>query len=1077
MQIIVLGMHRSGTSVVARLLNMMGAYFAPEKITIPEKAALPLTEANPKGYWERWDVLILNENILKALELTWDNISDFNSKKITPEIHSQFESSIREIISGLDANRPWMLKDPRLCLLFPLWQSLLEIPVCVYVHRSPIQIAQSLKTREGFPLTLGIALWEKYNLHGLAHCADMPRILVSHEELMTNPVAAVKKLHQDLVDCEVQGLRLPSEKEIRAFIEPKLFREHGNTQLQNAYINPQQAILFEAFENGSIFQLDPLPELSEGAAEVLEDYKNKITAKQEALELQQKIGKRDEEIVQCHEEIDQFETIVAQCHEEIAALQNKLEQANLTLQTQAAHYQNKLLVAENQLNSLEQEISVRNNQQHELQIQLHELQIQLTEAQNTLADKEQTISVFTQKTDTQQHDIHQFMYWINALDKDIKAVFNSLTWRSGNVLTQIALKLMFKRAGLTSQDQINKIMAEIAALQTQGSFVTDDISAKAAPQTEQLTPKTWLAPLKEAILPHNPKDYSRWIQNYDILTEKMVKGMQQRIKEWEYLPLISIIMPTYNTDEKWLRTAIDSVLQQIYPNWELCIADDASTKPHVRRILEEYTGRDKRIKVKFRTENGHISAASNTALELVTGEFVAFLDHDDELPKHALFWVAQDIIDYPNAMLWYSDEDKINEKGKRYDPYFKSDWNPDLFLSYNLINHLAIYRAFLIEKIAGFREGYEGAQDYDLVLRIIEQISPTQIRHIPRILYHWRAVSGSTATKQDAKPYAIIAAQKAISEHLERNDIDAIVTESPIVPGTIRVQYALPIEPPLVNLIIPTHNALNVLRPCIESILNKTDYSNIEILIVDNNSDEPKTLNYLQQLEEHEQARILDYSLPFNYPAINNMAVNEAKGEIICLLNNDIEVISPGWLTEMVSHALRPNIGAVGARLWYPNNTLQHGGVILGIGGVAGHSHKYLPRNQTGYFSRAALIQNFSAVTAACMVLRKETYLAAGGFNAEHLSIAFNDVDFCLRIKELGLQIVWTPFAELYHHESASRGHENTPEKVARFQKECVYMKNRWGKTLITDLAYSPNLTLETENFAYAWPPRVPSLP
>ncbi len=1045
MQIIVLGMHRSGTSVVARLLNMMGAYFAPEKIAAPEKAALPMTEANPKGYWERWDVLILNENILKALELTWDNISDFNLKKITPEIQSQFESSIREIIMGLDANRPWMLKDPRLSLLLPLWQSALEVPVCVYVHRSPIQIAQSLKTREGFPLTLGIALWEKYNLQGLTHSADMPRILVSHEELMSNPVTAVKKLHQELIDCEVQGLRLPSDKEIRAFIEPKLFREHGDIQLQNAYINAQQTLLVEAYENGSIFQLDPLPELSQGAAEILEEHKNKIAAKEKALklqsELQQQISERDEEIAQRNEEI-------AQRDEEIAALQKNLEQANLTLQTQATHYQNQLLVAENQQ---------------------HELQKNLTNTQNTLADKEQTNLALNQKADTQQYHIHKLMQWIWALDEDIKATFNSLTWRSGNVFTQIARKLMFKKEELTAQDHIKDILADITAWQ---SKIDATLNEPIAPTrtTSRVAPA-------EKQLPHNPKDYSRWIQNYDSLTTKTVKLMQKRIKKWDDLPLFSIIMPTYNTEEKWLRAAIDSVREQIYPNWELCIADDASTQGHVRRVLEEYAGRDKRIKVKLRAENGHISAASNTALELVTGKFVAFLDHDDMLARHALFWMAKDILDNPDAMLWYSDEDKINEQGKRYEPYFKSDWNPDLFLSYNLINHLAIYRASSIEKIGGFREGYEGAQDYDLALRIIEQINPSKIRHIPRILYHWRAISGSTATKPDEKPYAIIAAQKAISEHLERNDIEAIVTESPIVPGTIRVQYALPVEPPLVSLIIPTHNALDVLRLCIESILNKTDYPNIEILIVDNNSDDPATLDYLQQLEENEQARILDYSLPFNYPAINNMAVNEAKGEIICLLNNDIEVITPGWLTEMVSHALRPDIGAVGARLWYPNDTLQHGGVILGIGGVAGHSHKYLSRNKTGYFSRAALIQNFSAITAACMVLRKETYLAAGGINAEHLSIAFNDIDFCLKIKELGLEIIWTPFAELTHHESVSRGHENTPEKVARFQKECAYMKNRWGNTLITDFAYSPNLTLETEDFAYAWPPRVPSLP
>ncbi|RKZ88831.1 MAG: hypothetical protein DRR19_12100 [Candidatus Parabeggiatoa sp. nov. 1] len=1077
MQIIVLGMHRSGTSIVARLLNMMGAYFAPEKVAVPP------TTANPKGYWERWDTLHLNENFLTALGITWDNFSQFKTTDITPEIQSKFELKAREIILGLDAHRPWMMKDPRFCLLLPFWQPLLEIPVCVYVHRSPIQVAQSLKTREGFHKMLGIALWEKYNLHGLANTADMPRILVCHEELMSHPVAAVKKLHQELLDCEVQGLRLPSEKEIRAFIDPTFFREHGDTQLQNTHINHQQAILVEAFENGTIFQLELLPNLSSGAAEILQAYKNQLDAAQEALRLQQQITERDAEIAKRAEEVAERDAEIATRDEEITHLQKNSEALKQTLQTQQAQnakyqtqvasYRNQLLVAENQVTTLEQEIT-------ELDHQKHLLQTQLTETQETLTEKEQIISALFIKTDTQLHQIHKLIQWLGALNADIKAVFNSLTWRSGHFLTKVILKFMFRKAGLTAQDHIQETLGCIAAWQSQ-TDVTDNepitpVSIRTSVTPIKLLETTTAPSLSKALIQPNPKDYSRWIQNYDSLTKKIVKRMQQRIKEWDYHPVISIVMPTYNTDEKWLRTAIESVQQQIYTNWELCIADDASTQPQMRHVLEEYATRDNRIKVKFRTDNGHISAASNTALELVTGDFVSFLDHDDRLARHALFWVAKAILDYPDAMLWYSDEDKINEKGERYDPYFKSDWNPDLFLSYNLINHIAVYRTSLIQKIAGFREGYEGAQDYDLALRAIEQINVTQIRHIPRVLYHWRAVSGSTATRPDEKPYAIIAAQKAISEHLERRNIEARVTESPNVPGAIRVQYVLPTHLPLVSLIIPTRNRLDFLSRCVESILTKTDYQNVEILIVNNDSDDPATLEYMQQLENDEKARIIDYPHPFNYAAINNMAVEHAQGELIGLLNNDIEVINADWLTEMVSHALRPEIGAVGARLWYPNDILQHGGVILGIGGVAGHAHKYIPRTQFGYFSRACLIQNLSAVTAACLVMRKKDFLAVGGLDAEHFSIAFNDVDLCLRLKESGLRILWTPYAELYHHESVSRGGETTPEKQARFKKECDYMKGRWGNTLVTDFAYNPNLTLETEDFAYAWPPRVEAL-
>ncbi len=1091
MQLIVLGMHRSGTSVVARLLNMMGAYFAPEKEIVPP------TTANPKGYWERWDILWLQEDLLKkGLGITWDNINQFKTSDITPEIQEEFEPKAREIVLGLDAHRPWMIKDPRFCLLLPFWRPLLEIPVCLYVHRSPIQVAQSLKRREDFSMMLGVALWEKYTLQGLANTADMPRILVSHEELMSNPIAAVKKLHQDLMDCEVQGLRLPSDKEIRAFIEPKYFHEHGDTGLQNAYINHQQAILFEAFENGSVFQLEPLPTLSEGAAEILQAYQKRLEAEKETSKLQETIETREQEIVERdieiakqHEEIEQRDKQIAhrdgelnRREQEIASLKQALETQktlNAKAQSQIASYRNQVLVAENQAIRLQQDIAERQNQQLALETDL-------TETQNVLSEQEQTLSVLFTKTQDKQHHINKLLQWISALNEDITATFNSLTWRSGNVITQIILKLMFRKAGQTAQDHLKNILAEIAAWQSQIDTTNDDQSMPTASvmpsvtqtkltQTKQVVVTKAKAPAK-ALLQQNPRDYPRWIQNYDTLNPKMVKRMQQRIKTWDVQPVISIVMPTYNTPEKWLREAIESVQDQIYQNWELCIADDASSQPHVRRILEEYAKADKRIKIILRTENGHISAASNTALDEVTGELITFLDHDDRLAKHALFWVVKDILAHPEAMLWYSDEDKINEKGERYDPYFKSDWNPDLFLSYNLINHLAVYRTALIQEIAGFREGYEGAQDYDLALRVIEQIEASQIRHIPRILYHWRAVSGSTATRQDEKPYALTAAQKAISEHLERRDIEARVTEAPNVPGAIRVQYALPAALPLVSLIIPTRNGVDFLSRCVESILEKTDYQNFEIVIVNNESDDPATLAYMAQLEETENARIIDYPHPFNYAEINNMAVEQAEGELIGLLNNDLEIISPDWLSEMVSHALRPEIGAVGARLWYPNEILQHGGVILGIGSVAGHSHKYLQRHQFGYFSRACLIQNFSAVTAACLVMRKQDFLAVGGLDAEHLGIAFNDVDFCLKIKALGLRIVWTPYAELYHHESVSRGHENTPEKQARFQKECDYMKSRWDNLLVNDPAYSPNLTLETEDFAYAWPPRVASI-
>jgi GT2 family glycosyltransferase len=397
----------------------------------------------------------------------------------------------------------------------------------------------------------------------------------------------------------------------------------------------------------------------------------------------------------------------------------------------------------------------------------------------------------------------------------------------------------------------------------------------------------------------------------------------------------------------------------------------------------------------------------------------------------------------------------------------------DLFYSHNLISHLGVYRADLLREIGGFRQGFEGSQDYDLALRCIELIAPNQIHHIPRVLYHWRIHTKSTAQSGDAKPYALLAGERALNEHFQRQTVNAV---SKLIGHGYRTRFALPDIVPLVSLIIPTRNGHHLVRRCIESILKKTTYLNYEILIVDNGSDDPATLQYFQELQSETRVRVIRDDRAFNYSALNNDAVKRARGELVGLINNDIEATSQEWLSEMVSHALRPGVGAVGARLWYPNNTLQHGGVILGMGGVASHSHKHLPRHQYGYFGRADLVQSFSAVTAACLLIRKEIYEAVGGFN-EKLQIAFNDVDFCLRVREAGFRNVWTPYAELYHHESATRGVENTAEKQERFAEEVKYIMQRWDGLLLNDPAYSPNLTLDIEDFRLAWPPRVDLLP
>ncbi len=567
-------------------------------------------------------------------------------------------------------------------------------------------------------------------------------------------------------------------------------------------------------------------------------------------------------------------------------------------------------------------------------------------------------------------------------------------------------------------------------------------------------------------------EYEKWCRQHETLSDDDRAAIRTHLAALSRRPVISVVMPVYNPPVELLAKAIESVRAQLYPHWELCLADDASTDPRIRPELERFAALDARIKVTFRPENGHICKASNTAIGLATGDYIALFDHDDVLHPLALYEVAVELDAHPDARYLYTDEDKIDGEDRRFDPYFKPDWNPDLFYGQNYTSHLSVFATGLLRELGGFREGYEGSQDWDLTLRVIERIPTAAIRHIPKVLYHWRAIPGSTALQLAEKSYPVDAARRALADHFQRRGENV---ELLTVPGDHwRVKYPVPAPAPRVTLIVPTRNALKFVRQAVDSILAKTNYPNYEILIVDNNSDDPETLAYFAGLMRTEagRVRVVRDEAPFNYSALNNRAVAQATGELIGLLNNDVEAINAGWLTEMVSQALRPGIGAVGAMLYYPLNTVQHAGVILGLGGVAGHPFKEFPRGDQGQKNRLRLVQNYSAVTAACLIIRKDRYLEVGGLNERELSIAFNDVDFCCKLVKAGYRNLWTPYAEFYHHESATRGVEDTPEKQARFQAEIEYMMTTWGEFLLNDPAYNPNLTLVGEDFSPAYLPR-----
>jgi glycosyltransferase involved in cell wall biosynthesis len=659
---------------------------------------------------------------------------------------------------------------------------------------------------------------------------------------------------------------------------------------------------------------------------------------------------------------------------------------------------------------------------------------------------------------------------IAAKDASIVEIFGSTSWRlsspirrAGRLWRMIKFLPQSVRLGIQFEDGFyHLLITTIRVLRREGI------------EGIRLRARHLMASGRQAqrsITGSTEREYNEWIQaNEDDASSAATA--QSNIGQFDLQPLISIVMPVFEPPPEFLQLAIESVVNQSYPNWELCIADDASREPHVARCLRRFARRDNRIKFILREKNEHIAKASNTALTLATGQYVALMDQDDLLPPNALYWVVDTINRHPDVKLIYSDEDKIDIRGERSDPYFKTDWNPGLFLSQNMVCHLGVYAHNLVRQLGGFRQGYEGAQDYDLALRMSEEIAENEIVHIPRVLYHWRQHAQSTALNAASKEYAVTAGQRVIQDHLDRIGEKATV----LIEGTnYRVKYALPDSGPLVSLIIPTKNHCELLRSCMDSI-RTTEYDNYEIIVVDNSSDDVSTLTYLASLAEQPDTRVVRIDDAFNFAALNNLAVKLARGQIIGMINNDIEVISPAWLGEMVSHVLRKDVAVVGAKLVYPDDSIQHAGVILGIGGVAGHAHKHFPPDSRGYFSRLKLIQDFSAVTAACILVRKDVYESLGGLDEKNLAIAFNDVDFCLRVKAHGYRIVWTPYAKLYHHESISRGLEDSPEKRERFAREATFMKKKWGNILLSDPAYNPNLTLAHEDFRLAEASRVPKL-
>ncbi len=761
------------------------------------------------------------------------------------------------------------------------------------------------------------------------------------------------------------------------------------------------------------------------------------------LEIYQKISDLEERLENEWELSKQKESKIkllnSQLSEAQLILQEK-DQQNLKLGEQLQEQQQQQSVLLGQIQEHARQLALYDTQVRSQDLLLERLKQELDSSQkneqeltNLIVLKEQSIHEKNEELDRNNLQVINLQTSLNEYKRELETVLMSRSWKLVRIYGTIKNLIYVRPKNL---------------LQTSWQVLR-----KMGPREFIRRARRKIFKSKQTALPAS-SDYQRYLDE-TILSGSDQKKIREEISGFEYKPLISILVPVYNVPEVWLRKAIKSVQAQLYPKWELCLVDDASTEPHIRTVMQEFAHQDSRVRVHFRPHNGGIVKASNACLKMARGAYVGLLDNDDELAPEALYEVVK-ALQGARYDLIYSDEDKLEMDGSRTEPFFKPDFDQDLLFSNNYVCHFSVLRRKIMEEVGGFREGTDGSQDYDLVLRFTDK--KRQVRHIPKILYHWRKIPGSTAAEVNAKPYAYEAAKKALRDALVRRNIKGEVTDG-LWTGSYRLRREIQGEP-LISIIIPFRDQVEVLKKCLESVFAKTTWQNYEILLVNNSSELLQTREYMREIEHCPRVRLLHYNAPFNYSAINNFASLKAAGEYLVLLNNDTEVIEPDWLQSMLEHAQRPEVGAVGVKLIYPDETIQHAGVVIGIGGAANHAFAHTHRDQHGYFGQLKVVRSYSAVTGACMMVRKTVFDELDGLDEENLAVSFNDVDFCLRLREKGYLVIYTPFAMLYHHESLSRGYN------VSFNEEYFLRRRHQGIFEKGDPCYNPNLSRERLDFS-----------
>jgi len=1027
--LLVLGMHRSGTSAIAGFLSKLGIALGTN--------LMASDEYNEKGYFENNYIYNADDDILRALDSSWDDLFLLDEEWWQrPQLIPQRDAVKKILREEFSANELFCIKEPRISILLPFWISILQElniePFFIIPLRHPLEVAESLQARNGFSIEKGVLLWMNNMLSIEYFSRPYKRCFVGFDDFLRNPAAELHRIFDKF------GLVLPDiPSQINAIadelLDPKL-KHHNFTHLS---FNRDKLLLIDRL-NAILFNLNKKGELDEHDLAAIDAIRGEYKTISSVF-YNQDLKNTLLSFSHLHGQIDGFKQVVTERDDQIHDLHQVVTERDVRIDklNQAAVEQDRqIALIAGQLNGEKATIA----------------EMRRSTSWRTTLPLRFVGTIFKSAA----YKIRSFVF------NGLRAVYHEMPISDAR---KTDLKsFIYQHFALfikNTKSYQHWIVNHPNALSTQ---VTRESTSRYSELKGSCSPSSQVA--RKATIPsresHDP--YDDWIE-VNKWNAKREAFLRQRLQEVNDAPLLSVIMPVYDPPVEYLNRAIASVCSQVYGNWELCIADDASKNGEVRSVLLKWSEADERIKVCYRETNGNISVATNSGAALAGGSHLVFLDQDDLLTPNALGEIALYLAGKPETDILYSDDDKIDTEGKRFAPQFKPNWSPELLLSYMYFSHVFVVSRTLFHEVGGVRIGFEGSQDYDLALRVSEKAR--HVGHIPLVLYHWRVLPNSTASSAKAKPDSMKVGRKAVQDALVRRGLQATAyqPEWAIESGVgIFSHRFVHTNPPGVTIIIPTKDQVKVLKNCVNSILEITEYPNYLILIIDNDSVEPGTTAYLQKFSDHPRVKVVRISSPdgwFNYSYINNRAVEFARSEYVLFLNNDIEVLRKDWLSQMVGCGQIAGVGATGAKLLYPDRRIQHAGVLIKFyRGMAGHAFKGASVRETGYLAYPKVLRNYSAVTAACLLTPRKLFIEMGGFDEKAFKVAYNDVDYCGRLLDRGYRVVYTPEAELIHHEGFSRGFCDNPRENVNFRAKYYGRQDRY---------YNPSLSLDTEYFEI-WP-------